>query len=54
LGAIFHFEENEHFANSSLKVHIKMKDEENPQEIVGTEINWKEGKDTTKKTVTKK
>jgi len=54
LGCILHFAPNEHLTNETLKCHIKMKEEDAPSEIVGTAITWNEGKDTTKKLVTKK
>jgi nucleosome assembly protein 1-like 1 len=47
------FAPNEFFTNTTLKCLVKMKDEE-PHEIVGTQIEWKEGKNLTKKTITKK
>jgi len=51
---VFHFEPNEYFSNTLLKKTFTMKDEENPVKSEGTIIDWKEGKNVTKKTVKKK
>jgi len=50
----FHFAPNEFFENEVLKVRFAMISENDVEKIVGCAIKWKEGKDTTKKTVTKK
>jgi len=43
------FNENEHFSNTELKKIFIMKDDEEPLKGEGTEIEWKEGKNITKK-----
>lgn len=52
---VFHFDENEYFTNKELtkKVICNKKDGE-PEKFEGCEIDWKEGKNITKKKVTKK
>lgn len=50
----FYFEANEYFSNAVLTKKIHFKDEENPIKSEGTEIQWAEGKNLTKKTITKK
>jgi nucleosome assembly protein 1-like 1 len=50
----FHFAPNEYFENEQLSVRFVMVDENDVAKTEGTEIKWKEGKDITKKTVTKK
>jgi len=50
----FYFAPNEFFENDLLKASFKMLTENDVDKIVGTEIKWKEGKDLTKKTITKK
>lgn len=51
----FHFSENEYFTNTVLtKTVIYDIDENRPIGSVGCEIQWKEGKNLTKKTVQKK
>jgi len=48
------FSANEYFTNEELKfVAIADPDTEQTIEIIGTPIEWKEGKDTTKKKVKK-
>lgn len=51
-----HFSENEYFTNSSLyvKIFVSEDDDETPEKSEGTEINWKEGKNITQKTIKKK
>jgi nucleosome assembly protein 1-like 1 len=51
-----HFAENEFFTNEFLTLAIKYTDAEadEPDEIMGSPINWKEGKDLTKKKMKKK
>lgn len=50
-----HFSPNEFFENEKLSLQVVYKeDEEDVEKIVGTEINWKEGKDVTKKKIKKK
>jgi hypothetical protein len=55
LSVTFHFNANEHFTNQSLslKVHYKA-DDEQVDKIEGTEINWNDSKDVTKKKIKKK
>lgn len=50
----FYFSENEFFTNNLLTKSFVMKEAENPTKSEGTEIEWKEGKDITKKSVQKK
>jgi len=50
----FHFAPNEHIENEVLSVRFVMIDENEVERIEGTDIKWKEGKDITKKTITKK
>jgi len=50
----FNFAPNEFFENESLSVRFFMLDEHEVEKTEGTEIKWKEGKDITKKTVSKK
>ena len=50
----FHFAPNEHIENDVLSTRFVMIDENEVERIEGTDIKWKEGKDITKKTVTKK
>jgi len=47
------FSQNEYFTNNELKVVLEFKGEE-PEKLVGTEINWNEGKDPTQKKISKK
>lgn len=51
---LFYFEINEFFTNYSLKKTFHLKGGENPVKSEGTIIEWKEGKNVTKKTVKKK
>jgi len=51
---VFHFAPNEYFENQQLSVKFIMIDEQEVGKIEGTDIKWKEGKDITKKTITKK
>lgn len=51
----FHFAPNDYFENDVLKVKFFMLDDgQEPEKTEGTEIKWKEGKDITKKKVSKK
>lgn len=50
----FTFEENDFFHNTKLRKSFKLKDIEEPYTADGDIIEWKEGKDVTKKTVKKK
>jgi nucleosome assembly protein 1-like 1 len=50
----FTFEMNEFFTNTILTKSFYLKDGENPVRSDGTIIEWKEGKNVTKKTVKKK
>lgn len=51
----FHFKENIHFTNEVLtKVLVLNTEEQRPVESIGTEIQWKENMNVTKKTVQKK
>merc|ERR1711939_1283364 len=50
---IFHFSENEFFDNTEITVTIILEDKE-VSEIKSDTINWKEGKNVTVKTITKK
>lgn len=51
----FHFSQNEFFSNEtiSLKIHYKA-DSDEVLKTEGTPINWKDGKDVTKKKIKKK
>lgn len=49
----FHFEENPFFKNSILKKTFFMHDDETPLKSEGTEIDWKQGFNFTKKIVKK-
>ena len=51
---IFHFSPNEYFENTTLSVKFFMANENEAEKAEATEIKWKEGKNVTKKTVTKK
>ena len=49
------FEKNEFFTNDCLKFTCRMdKEDQKTEEVIGQAINWKEGKDVTKKTIKKK
>lgn len=50
----FEFEENEFFSNTTLVKKIFMLNEDEPSHSEGTEIQWKDGKDVTKKIIKKK
>jgi nucleosome assembly protein 1-like 1 len=50
----FFFESNEFFTNANLKKTFFLRDGENPLKSDGTIIDWREGKNVTKKTVNKK
>lgn len=51
----FTFSENEYFDNESINVHVVVDEEEGEaKEIKCSAINWKEGKNVTEKTITKK
>jgi len=50
---VFHFSPNEYFENTSLSVKFFMANENEPEKSEATEIKWKEGKNVTKKFVTK-
>jgi nucleosome assembly protein 1-like 1 len=50
----FTFGPNEFFENEVLTKVYHMEEEKTCEKTVGTEIKWKEGKNTTKKTITKK
>jgi len=50
----FHFSPNEYIENEFLSVRFVMLDDQEFERTEGTEIKWKEGKDITKKTITKK
>jgi len=50
----FIFGPNEYFENEALTVRFVMLSENEVDKIEGTDIKWKEGKDITKKSVTKK
>lgn len=49
----FHFLPNDFFTNEVLKKTFYMKEEDLAEKSVGTEIEWKEGKNITKKTIKK-
>lgn len=49
-----HFSANEYFENDVLTTEFIMREPRDILETKGTELKWKEGKDFTKKTVTKK
>jgi nucleosome assembly protein 1-like 1 len=50
----FHFADNEFFTNKLLTKSFILKEAENPVKSEGTEIEWNEGKNVTKKTIKKK
>lgn len=50
----FYFSPNDYFKNDVLKKEIIMESEEQPSHSVGTEIQWCDGKDLTKKMTKKK
>src|SRR5205823_1896650 len=52
----FQFEDNEFFENKELLLTVTYKGDQDDtvQKIEGTKINWKEGKDVTKKKIKKK
>jgi len=50
----FYFADNEFFTNKMLSKTFFMKEAEQPNKSEGTEIEWNEGKNVTKKTVKKK
>lgn len=50
---IFTFEENEHFDNTVVKKTIEMNSDDEPKKGYGDELNWKEGKNITVKTIKK-
>jgi len=51
----FNFSENEYFTNSTLEVNVTVDPEQgSATEIKSTKIEWKEGKNTCEKTITKK
>jgi len=50
----FTFAPNDYFENESLSVKFFMAGDNEPLKTEGTEIQWKEGKNITKKTVEKK
>jgi len=51
----FHFNENEYFTNDVISLKIQYKDDSDEVlKTEGTVINWKDGKDVTKKKVKKK
>lgn len=50
---VLHFSENEFFENDTLTKEFILKDDDEPEAGNGTEINWKEGKNITVKTVKK-
>jgi len=56
ISATLHFSENEYFSNKSLTLSILYKDEEGEEveKTEGTEIEWMDGKDLTKKRIKKK
>ena len=51
---VFHFSPNEYFENTELSVKFFMLNEGEAEKTESPEIKWKEGKNITKKTVTKK
>jgi len=51
---IFAFEKNDYFKNASLRKSYFMNRHITIEKCVGTEIEWKEGKDVTKKKIKKK
>lgn len=48
-----HFSENEFFTNEKLSTKVKADENGEPKEIIATPVDWKEGKNLTKKTTTK-
>lgn len=50
----FLFNQNEFFTNSDLTLKVHYKDEQEVEKIEGTDIQWAEGKDPTKKKIKKK
>jgi len=51
---VFEFAENEFFSNTTLTKVFHLKEDENSERSEGTSIEWKDGKDVTKKTIKKK
>lgn len=51
---VFHFSPNDYFENETLSVKFIMANENEAEKAEATEIKWKEGKNVTKKFVTKK
>jgi nucleosome assembly protein 1-like 1 len=51
---IFTFGPNEYFENEVLEKHFQMKEEKECKKTTASDIKWKEGKNLTKKSVTKK
>jgi len=51
---IFTFGPNEYFENEVLEKHFQMKEEKECKKTTATDLKWKEGKNLTKKSVTKK
>ena len=49
----FYFSPNEYFTNEVLTKTFVMKSEEMPSKAIGTQINWKEGKNLTVKSIKK-
>jgi len=50
----FYFSENEFFTNDKLSLTVHLKDSDEVTEVEGTFIDWKDGKDVTKKKIKKK
>jgi nucleosome assembly protein 1-like 1 len=49
-----HFDQNEYFENQTLSVHLEIDEPREASKITGTDINWKAGKNVSKKTIQKK
>jgi nucleosome assembly protein 1-like 1 len=55
LSVKFYFNDNEFFENKDITLKVIYKgDTDEVQKLEGTQINWKEGKDPTKKKIKKK
>ena len=50
----FTFEENPHFTNDVIKVTFHVGEDQEPLKVESTVINWKEGKNITRKVIKKK
>lgn len=51
---VFKFEKNDYFTNTELKKSFTMSKQNVIEKCEGTDINWKDGRDVTKKKIKKK